>query len=247
MMVNDYNDIKEWVESNFMFNFPDAIYNLEVCNRDRLHTVFKGVSGVYFLRNVITSKVYIGSSKNIMKRVSEHLRMLKEGTHHSLKLQNSVNKNTLRNFELRVYPFNKDREFLYDVEEFLIQKYNSYVEGYNMSEDSRCKSYWTGEERLEIGKRMSKCNTGKKCSEEHKRKVGVAKSVQNSGEGNPRSKLTKEDVLFIRSNALKYTCEEFCNMFGVTKNPVRSIIHLRSWNYQDCIPEGYTPPKSMKK
>ena len=41
---------------------------------------------------------------------------------------------------------------------------------------------------------------GKKCSEEHKRKVGIAKSIQNSGEGNPKSKLTKDDVLFIRNN-----------------------------------------------
>lgn len=28
---------------------------------------------------------------------------------------------------------------------------------------------------------------------------------------------------------------------------IRNIIHLRSWKYEDCIPEGYVPPKSMKR
>lgn len=33
----------------------------------------------------------------------------------------------------------------------------------------------------------------------------------------------------------------------ITKTPIRNIIHLRSWKYEDCIPEGYVPPKSMKR
>ena len=105
----------------------------------------------------------------------------------------------------------------------------------------------TEEERREIGDRLRKCNLGKRCSEEHKRKVGEIKSIQNSGEGNPNKKLSREDVLFIRSNSTKYTCEEFCTMFNMTKTPIRNIIHLRSWKYEDCIPEGYVPPKSMKR
>lgn len=215
-MTNEYETIKEWVGNNFMFNLPDAIYNLDACLRSRLHITFKGISGIYIIRNLITDKVYIGSTKNIMKRISEHLHMLEQGTHHSTKLQNSTNKYLYKNFEVRIYPCNVDRDFLYDVEEYLIQEYDSYTNGYNMSE-------------------------------EHKRKVGEIKSIQNSGEGNPNKKLSREDVLFIRSNSTKYTCEEFCTMFNMTKTPIRNIIHLRSWKYEDCIPEGYVPPKSMKR
>lgn len=246
-MTNECETIKEWVGNNFMFNLPDAIYNLDACLRSRLHITFKGISGIYIIRNLITDKVYIGSTKNIMKRISEHLHMLEQGTHHSTKLQNSTNKYLYKNFEVRIYPCNVDRDFLYDVEEYLIQEYDSYTNGYNMSEDSRCKNYWTEEERREIGDRLRKCNLGKRCSEEHKRKVGEIKSIQNSGEGNPNKKLSREDVLFIRSNSTKYTCEEFCTMFNMTKTPIRNIIHLRSWKYEDCIPEGYVPPKSMKR
>ena len=103
-MTNEYETIKEWVGNNFMFNLPYAIYNLDACLRSRLHVTFKGVSGIYIIRNLITDKVYIGSTKNIMKRISEHLYMLEQGTHHSTKLQNSTNKYLYKNFEVRIYP-----------------------------------------------------------------------------------------------------------------------------------------------
>lgn len=122
-MTNEYETIKEWVGNNFMFNLPDAIYNLDACLRSRLHITFKGISGIYIIRNLITDKVYIGST----------------------------NKYLYKNFEVRIYPCNVDRDFLYDVEEYLIQEYDSYTNGYNMSEDSRCKNYWTEEERRETG------------------------------------------------------------------------------------------------
>lgn len=83
------------------------------------YETIKGISGIYIIRNLITDKVYIGST----------------------------NKYLYKNFEVRIYPCNVDRDFLYDVEEYLIQEYDSYTNGYNMSEDSRCKNYWTEEGR----------------------------------------------------------------------------------------------------
>lgn len=52
-MTNEYETIKEWVGNNFMFNLPDAIYNLDACLRSRLHITFKGISGIYIIRNII--------------------------------------------------------------------------------------------------------------------------------------------------------------------------------------------------
>lgn len=48
-MTNEYETIKEWVGNNFMFNLPDAIYNLDACLRSRLHITFKGISGIYII------------------------------------------------------------------------------------------------------------------------------------------------------------------------------------------------------
>lgn len=230
----------------FKYDHPIAVYNLEGLRQFRFHTLLKEMSGIYIIKNIINNKIYIGSTKNFMKRISEHLHLLEIGSHHSIKLQNAVNKYSFSNFEVRIYPINTSRECLYDIEEKLIKEFDSFSNGYNMSENSRTMTGWTDKQRELMGQRIRKRTLGRKCSDEHKRKVGIAKSIQNSGEGNPKSKLTKDDVLFIRNNVSQYTCNEFCSMFNVKKNAIRNIVHLRSWNYEDCIPDNYIPPKRMK-
>lgn len=48
-------------------------------------------SGVYQIRNKITGKVYIGSTKHLTDRWNEHLVLLRSGKHHSPHLQASWN------------------------------------------------------------------------------------------------------------------------------------------------------------
>ena len=50
------------------------------------------ISGIYEIRNIITGDRYIGSSVDILKRFTTHKRFLKQGSHHSIILQNSFNK-----------------------------------------------------------------------------------------------------------------------------------------------------------
>lgn len=50
------------------------------------------ISGIYFIHNIITDKIYIGSTNNFKTRWSKHKRLLNAGTHHSKHLQNSWNK-----------------------------------------------------------------------------------------------------------------------------------------------------------
>lgn len=50
------------------------------------------ITGIYKITNLITNKVYIGSSKNLNKRYKEHFNSLKNNNHHSSKLQRSYNK-----------------------------------------------------------------------------------------------------------------------------------------------------------
>lgn len=45
--------------------------------------------GVYMIANLRTGKYYIGSSKNIERRLYNHFLLLKHGNHHSSKLQNA--------------------------------------------------------------------------------------------------------------------------------------------------------------
>lgn len=49
-------------------------------------------TGVYKILCAITGSYYIGVSKNIARRWNEHRRALRQGTHHSLKLQKDYDK-----------------------------------------------------------------------------------------------------------------------------------------------------------
>jgi group I intron endonuclease len=49
-------------------------------------------SGVYGIISQVNSKIYIGSSNDIVKRKKEHLRSLRKGNHHCKYLQNAWNK-----------------------------------------------------------------------------------------------------------------------------------------------------------
>jgi len=48
--------------------------------------------GIYEIKNKVTGKCYVGSSKQIEKRWQQHLLALRKGTHHSILLQRAWNK-----------------------------------------------------------------------------------------------------------------------------------------------------------
>jgi group I intron endonuclease len=92
------------------------------------------VSGVYMIENIKTNKKYIGSSKDIHKRWSEHKALLIKGKHHSIKLQRSYNKT--KNKEIYVFSIIEiinDTNLLKEREQYWIDFYDSFKNGYNCS------------------------------------------------------------------------------------------------------------------
>ncbi len=61
--------------------------------------------GVYIIRNVVTRRIYLGSSADIPRRWSMHRHALSRGKHHSPKLQNSWNKHGADVFEFIVLEY----------------------------------------------------------------------------------------------------------------------------------------------
>lgn len=244
-MKNDIETIQQWSTCNFNINNPTIQYNLYEAKSKRLFLNISNSSAIYIFKNIINNKLYIGSTQKITTRISTHLQHLDNGNHHSKKLQNAINKYGYNSFQLLIYLFDLDRDFLYDVEEHLITLLDSYKNGYNMVIDSRGKTDYSFSD--ETRQKMSNARKGVKHSEEHNKKVGIAKSLQNSGEGNPKTHLTKENVLFIRNHVDEFTVPQFEEMFNIKSSAIKAIIHLRSWQYEDCIPEGYMPPKKIKK
>ena len=57
----------------------------------------KNISGIYKITNKINNKFYIGSAFNLNTRYNRHKRELKLNIYSNKKLQNSVNKNNIKN------------------------------------------------------------------------------------------------------------------------------------------------------
>lgn len=90
------------------------------------------VQGIYKIENTKNNKKYIGSSKNIEKRFSDHKRNLKTGKHHSIKLQRAWNKSKNKNiFSFKVLEEIKDIKDFKKREQYYIDLYDAYRNGYN--------------------------------------------------------------------------------------------------------------------
>lgn len=87
-------------------------------------------SGIYKILNVITKKIYVGSSIDIQDRWYFHKNSLSNGTHHSIKLQRSYNIHGVNNFNYEIIE-ECDLDSLIIREQFYIDFFNSYKNGYN--------------------------------------------------------------------------------------------------------------------
>lgn len=91
-------------------------------------------SGIYCIKNIKTSKVYIGSSIDIKRRKREHFSRLKKRVHNNIYLQRAYNKYGADNFFFYVIEYIKDVERLIKVEQLYLDKFESYNYklGYNI-------------------------------------------------------------------------------------------------------------------
>lgn len=86
--------------------------------------------GVYCIKNTWSEKLYVGSSRNMEARIKRHLRMLKNGTHHSPKLQSSWNFHGEEVFEVGVLVRCSVNELLQREQEWIFS-FDSVNNGYN--------------------------------------------------------------------------------------------------------------------
>lgn len=82
----------------------------------------KSNSGVYSITNIVTNRVYIGSSIDIEDRFLQHKRRLKSNSHPNPKLQNSYNKYGLESFIFDIIEIVEDFELLIEREQFYLNK-----------------------------------------------------------------------------------------------------------------------------
>lgn len=74
----------------------------------KIHTIdfaLKNKCGVYCIRNIVNNKIYVGSSKNLYRRLHTHYLRLENKTHINSHLQNAYNLYSSEKFEVEILEF----------------------------------------------------------------------------------------------------------------------------------------------
>ena len=87
---------------------------------------------VYCIKNKVTGRIYIGSTCNLNRRKSEHLKDLRHNKHYSLPMQEDYNKYGEQSFTISVIE-ECTKETQYEREQYYLDLYKPYENGYNKS------------------------------------------------------------------------------------------------------------------
>ena len=89
------------------------------------------MTGIYYIKNLINNKYYIGKSKDILHRFSQHKYYLNNNNHINKHLQNSWNKYGIESFEFSILE-ECEEALLNEREKYWIEYFNSFENGYNL-------------------------------------------------------------------------------------------------------------------
>lgn len=103
---------------------------------------YADVVGVYYIKSKTSNKQYVGSSKNIQRRIGKHFSELKYNRHRDKDLQEEYNLYGYDNFECGVYETCNIDELLIKEKEWQVKigidnLYNQKISGYYITEELR--------------------------------------------------------------------------------------------------------------
>ncbi len=148
-------------------------------------------SGIYTITNTITGKVYVGSSVNVVERKARHFRDLGRQEHPNSYLQRSFNKYGQAAFVFCVTEWCENDQLI-EREQFWIDEKRTSCTLYNLSPTAGNQ---LGIKRSEETKRrMSEALKGRKCSEESKQKMRLAKLGTHFRLGKKASEETRRRI-----------------------------------------------------
>lgn len=147
----------------------DAMYVERPLNHPRLSDVF-ACNGVYVISHLKTAKAYIGSSRDVRRRLWFHCSTLVAGKNKNRLLQDLFKECGYSGFVVRIITC-QDREHAFDVEQSLLNKYRSQGRLLNLTDSARDNTgvRLTVEHRSQLSARASL----RKHSEETKAKLSI--------------------------------------------------------------------------
>jgi len=210
-------------------------------------------SGVYKIINLVNNKIYVGSAVNFEIRWRNHKSELKRYKHHSPKLQNSYNKHGIDNFKFEIIE-ECVKEKLIEREQYYIDLYDSYKNGYNCcpKADSNLGRRCSEETKIKIGKankgrkmpkesieKSRQAHIGLKFSEETKKEMSAKRIGRNNPRYNPtpilqydlKDKFIKEWQDFISLKDAGFDSTDISRVCKKDKN--RKVSHGYKWKFKN--------------
>ena len=155
--------------------------------------------GIYIIRHIDSGRTYVGSSKDVGKRLSTHRRDLRKEKHSNTPLQNYWNKYGEKSF-LFLYVMETDITAL-------IEQENMYMEAVGILVDGKCSPI-TGFNINPAGKEG--CVSLRKYGKDHWSfgKPGPVNGKIQSAESRKRMSISKTGMTSARKGQHKYTWNE---------------------------------------
>ena len=199
--------------------------------------------GIYKFTNLLNGKCYIGKSQNLENRYKSHERNYQNSNlqDYNTKFYRALRKYGFQNFKYEILEkYEKiEEEELNNKEKYYIKKYNALKEGYNIQEGGKNTAVprkLDEEQIIEIKKLLlEKEMSFKDISNKYSVSESLisminagetwtfignfnypirTKSIQSKGEKNPKSKITDQEVLFLREYFVTHTLDEVYEKFG---------------------------------
>lgn len=163
------------------------------------------ICGIYGIQNTLTGEWYVGQSQDVNKRRTTHFRNLTNQQHENVHLQRSFDKYGKETFIFELLE-ECDIDSLNECEIKWIAEKDSKENGFNMTYGGDgIRGFHMSDE---VREKMSQSRMGHPVSEEHRRKMSIAKSGERHHQwGKPVSEETKKKI----SDSLK---GENCYWFG---------------------------------
>ena len=190
--------------------------------------------GVYKITNIITQKVYVGSTtKSFSERWSNHLKLLRKGVHSNQYLQRSFSKYGEDSFEFTILEICSKKSFILEREQYWIDHYNSAQRGYNLDPVAN-RSQRSLETALKISNTLKeKYASGKLVCHN----TGEHIAGRNRGVKCPKISRSRR----LQSRSIK--------IFDCNKNLIaifRSCIDLCEWSEKNIMPGLIITPANKK-
>ena len=219
------------------------------------------ISGIYCITNKINNKKYVGLSKDIYRRWGEHKKIPfnPSSKEYNYPLYNAIRKYGLDNFDFTILEQCDDQELLKEKEKQWIEYYDSINNGYNLTEGGECSTQkgenhpnakLTEADVIFCRQEYAKGSRSKDIYDKYYSNRITYGGFQNMWHGktwkhvmpevfekrqNTRQKITKEDILDIRTKYYQGIPIKEINILYENKYSQSTILH--AINAKDFYPE----------